>query len=171
MAQSQPSDASIKKSSIDSLSGMKADSAPIKGRVFSQKAMRKIAGRSDELPFGLPGQTFLDRSGYFVNRCLFRKLLDVLTGADFSQSELEGDVTVDSDHGRDLLFRKQKDLQHQVFAFIRAPAQPCLPHEDEAREQDAFERETAVHEGIWKGIKMRDGKDMRGIDKDPRGYE
>src|SRR5580698_9411055 len=152
-----------------------ADSAPIRGRVFFLRRRCKAACgfsvHGDELCAGLSGQIFLDGSGYFVNRCLLRQLLDVSTGADFSQSKLEGDVTVDSDHGRDFLFRKQKDLQHQVFAFIRAPAQPCLPHEDEAREQDAFERETAVHEGIWKGVKMRDGKDMRGIDKDPRGYE
>jgi len=40
--------------------------------------------------------------------------------------------------GRHLLFREEKDLEHEVFPSIGAAGQSCLPHEDEARQEDSF---------------------------------
>jgi hypothetical protein len=61
---------------------------------------------------------------------------------------------IDAEHGGDLLFGEQKDLQHQVIALIVAAAHAGLAHQDEAAEQDSLERKQRAEQGEGCGIEV-----------------
>jgi hypothetical protein len=79
------------------------------------------------------------------------ELLEFLIVGDALQTDLSGDLAVHTEYGGDLFFCQKKDLQHEVIAFLGAPAHARLTHEDDARQQDGFERYdgTEKREGRW----------------------
>jgi hypothetical protein len=58
------------------------------------------------------------------------ELFDFLAVFHIPQSHLSRNLLVHAYDGRHLLFREEKDLEHEMFAFIGAAAgHSCLPHE------------------------------------------
>jgi len=95
------------------------------------------------------------------------ELLDLFVSCDGGEADLGGDLAVHLDDGGELLFGEQEDLEHEVFALLRAAAEARLAHEDEAGEEDAFHGDEGGEEREGEGIEVGDGGDVAGVDEDP----
>jgi len=86
----------------------------------------------------------LNRFCHFVDRRLFSQLLNAPVGPHVPQSQFDCDLSIHSDHCCEFCFREHQDLQPKMPSLIGAPAEPCLPHEDEACKQDALQCQAAA---------------------------
>jgi len=84
---------------------------------------------------------------YVVDGGVLAELLEFFIVGNALQTDLSCDLAVHAEYGGDLFFCQEEDLKHEVIAFLGAPAHARLAHEDDARQQDGFER----YEGAEKG--------------------
>jgi hypothetical protein len=54
-----------------------------------------------------------------------------------------------------------------MIALLGATADPCLPHEDEAGEEQRLERDQRAQQGKRRWVDVRDGADGRRVGDDP----
>jgi hypothetical protein len=89
--------------------------------------------------------------GYVVDGGVLAELLELLIVGDALETNLSGDLAVHTEYGGDLFFCQEEDLEHEVIAFLCAPAHARLTHEDDARQQDGFEGYECAEkrEGRW----------------------
>jgi hypothetical protein len=95
-------------------------------------------------------QFVFDGLGYVVDGGVLAELLEFLIVGDALQTDLSGDLAVHAEYRGDLFFCQEKDLKHEVIAFLGAPAHARLTHEDDAGKQDGFER--------YEGAEKREGR-------------
>jgi len=113
------------------------------------------------------GEVLLDSLGDFVDGCFFAELFDVLIAGDGGKADLGGHLAVHADDGGDLLFGEEEDLQHEVVALVGAAGEARLAHEDEAGDQDGFERDAGAEQGEGRWVEARYAWDAEGIGEHP----
>jgi hypothetical protein len=102
-------------------------------------------------PPALLGRQFVfEGLGYVVDGGVLAELLELLIVGDALQADLSGDLAVHTEYGGDLFFCEEENLKHEVIAFLGTPAHAGLTHEDDARQQDGFER--------YEGAEKREGR-------------
>ena len=92
-----------------------------------------------------------DGLDYIVDGGVAAEFLDIGAVCDVFEAGLPGDLTVHRDDGGQLLFCEEEDLQHEMVAFVGAPAETGLAHEDEAGKQDCLKSDDGgeKREGRW----------------------
>jgi len=98
-------------------------------------------------------------------------LFDFLGVFHIPQSHLSRNLLVHAYDSRNLFLREEKDLKHEMFPFIGAAGQSCLPHEDKARQEDSLHGNDAPEKRKRLGIKMRDWLQMQRICENPEQEE
>jgi hypothetical protein len=106
-------------------------------------------------------QFVFDGLGYVVDGGVLAELLEFLIVGDALQTDLSGDFAVHSEYGGDLFFCQEEDLKHEVIAFLGAATHARLTHEDDARQQDGFER--------YEGTEKREGRGIEVVRVGERG--
>jgi hypothetical protein len=96
-------------------------------------------------------QFVFDGLRYVVDGGVLAELLKLLIVGDALQAYLSRDLSVHTEYGGDLFFGQEEDLKHEVVAFLSAAAHARLAHEDDASQQDGFER----YEGAEKRERRR----------------
>lgn len=127
--------------------------------------------------FDLGGESLVGRKfvfeglGYVVDGGVLAELLEFLIVGDALQADLSGDLAVHTEDGGDLFFCQEEDLKHEVIAFLGAAAHARLTHEDDARQQDGFERYECAEkrEGRWIEVVRVGGG--RGVEDHPAGED
>src|SRR5580693_8207633 len=116
-------------------------------------------------------QFVFDGLCYVVDGGVLAELLELLIVGDALQTDLSGNLAVHSEYGGDLFFCQEEDLKHEVIAFLGAPAHARLTHEDDARQQDGFERYEGAEKREWWWIEVARVGERGCVEDHPAGED
>ena len=109
-------------------------------------------------------QSLLNCLGDFIDRGMLAQLLNFCVPRDAMQSNLLRNLSIQREHRCDLLFCKKKNLEDEVITLVSTPAYSCLPHKNEACDNNSLEPNECAKKRKRKRIEMRNGANVQRVD-------